>query len=150
MKCPYCGHAETRVTDSRIISGGSQVRRRRECEKCHARFSTYEQRELTHFFVKKKKGAREPYRREKLEAGIRKELEKGPFSEAAIQRLITSIEQEITKEGKRVIPSSLIGKAVLRHLRELDDVAYIRFASVYLDFKSIKGFDREIKKLTKR
>ncbi|MBI4128914.1 MAG: transcriptional repressor NrdR, partial [Parcubacteria group bacterium] len=147
MHCPFCGHRATGVTDSRLASDGAIVRRRRQCPQCHARFSTYETRELLKFQVRKKNRTLEPYSREKLEMGIRKALEKRPISEERIRRLISSIEHAITHEGKRVIPSANIGKAVMEHLRAVDEVAYIRFASVYRDFKSVRGFDREIKKL---
>ncbi len=150
MWCPFCGSVHTSVTDSRIILDGAVVRRRRKCLKCGSRFSTHEKRELLKFSVRKKGGNAEPYISEKLETGIRKALEKRPVSEEKIKRLVIRVEEEIARAGKRVIPSAVIGKTVMNHLRALDDVAYIRFASVYQDFKSVKGFDKEIRKLTKR
>lgn len=150
MKCPFCGYYDTRVIDSRPAAEGSDIRRRRHCIKCEARFTTYETRELANFLVEKKSGRREPYSREKLELGIRKALEKRPATEADIRGLLGKIEEEITKNNPKVLASSVIGQAVMRNLRALDEVAYIRFASVYKDFQTAKGFENEIRKLQKR
>ncbi len=150
MKCPFCSSTDTRVLDSRSAFEGLAIRRRRFCSKCETRFSTWEERELANFLVIKKNGGKEPYSREKLEVGLRKALEKRPISGEEFQELVLSIERDISHGRKKEIPSNLIGKTTLLRLKKIDPVAYLRFASVYLDFKSIKGFDREIKKLIKR
>lgn len=150
MKCPFCDSSDTRVLDSRVAFNGLAVRRRRFCEKCKTRFSTWEERELVNFTVIKKGGSKEPYSREKLESGLHKALEKRPISEEEFQELVLSVERDISHGRKGEVPSNFIGKIILTRLKKFDPVAYLRFASVYLDFKSIKGFDREIKKFIKR
>lgn len=150
MKCPSCGFLETKVTNSRLSTDAEAVRRRRECERCSFRFTTYEEREPIHFFVKKKNGSAEPYQRLKLESGIRKALEKRPVSEDKIKQLVIAIEQEFVSADAQVVESAAIGEAVLKHLASLDKVAYVRFASVYKEFKTMTGFLREIQRLAKR
>ena len=149
MQCPVCGTEDTKVVDSRIIENGAAIRRRRKCPNCDHRFSTLEHVELLRLMVVKKDGWREPYQREKLEGGIRKALEKRPVPEARVRELITAIERDLQTEGEDEIPSRAIGSAVIRRLRELDEVAYIRFASVYKSFKDAETFGVELKRLKK-
>lgn len=150
MRCPACSADETKVVDSRDVEGGAAVRRRRECLKCEHRFSTYEQVELPRLIVVKKDGRREPYHREKLEGGIRKALEKRPVPERRVREVLASIERDIQARGEEEVSSRVIGEAVMRHLRELDEVAYIRFASVYKAFRDTDTFEAELKRLRGR
>ncbi len=147
MHCPFCGYGETKVIDSRDIKDGKAIRRRRECEKCQARFSTYEEVEIMRFAVVKKDGRKEDYNRGKIEIGIRKALEKRPVSEDKIQWIVGDIEYEIQSRESQEIASKEIGKIVLKKLKELDEVAYLRFASVYKDFKNADSFVREAEKI---
>lgn len=147
MHCPVCGAGDTKVVDSRSVESGSAIRRRRECPQCDHRFSTLEQVELLRLVVVKKDGRREPYQREKLEGGIRKALEKRPVPEARVRELVTAIERDLQTEGEDEITSRTIGATVMRRLRELDEVAYIRFASVYKSFKDAETFGAELKRL---
>lgn len=147
MKCPFCNHEETKVTDSRETLEGRAIRRRRECEKCHARFSTYEQAELFRVSVIKKDGRREPYERRKIEVGLRKAFEKRPMSEDRLALLLGEIEYTIAEKAKKnQIGSRDIGTIVLDKLKNVDEVAYIRFASVYQSFGSARGFRRVLEK----
>jgi transcriptional repressor NrdR len=148
MVCPFCAHLETKVIDSRETGDGKVIRRRRECLKCQKRFSTYEQLELLNFAVIKKNGNKEEYKREKLESGIRKALEKRPLEDKKIEEAIDEIEYNLYLKGNCEIQSKEIGKLVLEKLRELDDVAYLRFASVYKGFGSAETFVKEAEKLT--
>lgn len=150
MRCPSCQAEETKVLDSRVVEGGAAVRRRRECLKCSHRFSTYEQVELPRLVVVKKDGRREPYRREKLEGGVRKALEKRPVPERRVREVIAAIERSIQAHGEDEVPSRLIGEAVMRALKDLDEVAYIRFASVYKAFRDADTFEEELKRLRRR
>lgn len=160
MICPFCGNNENKVTDSRDTNDGKAIRRRRECEKCHSRFSTYEEVEIMRLTVIKKDGRKEDYNRKKIESGIRKSLEKRPVNEEKIQKMLGDIEYEIqssnairqcqTESGKVCeITSREIGKIVLSKLKEIDDVAYLRFASVYKSFGSAESFKKEAEKITK-
>ncbi|MFH1508681.1 MAG: transcriptional regulator NrdR [bacterium] len=148
MKCPTCQQGETKVIDSRAINNFS-IRRRRECLDCGARFSTVEDIEILNLAVVKRNGDREPYLRQKLEIGIRRACEKRPFSEDEVQNLINTIEHDIQNEDSNEIKSKRIGEIVMNRLREKDQVAYIRFASVYKDFKDVESFEKEIKVLSK-
>ena len=148
MLCPFCGHSETKVVDSRDTNDGKVTRRRRECEKCHARFSTYEEVEILRLAVIKKDGSRQDYNREKIETGIRKALEKRPVNEDKIEKLLGDIEYEIQSRENCEIASKEIGKIVLEKLKEIDDVAYLRFASVYKSFGSAESFKKEAEKIT--
>jgi len=148
MVCPFCAHLETKVIDSRETGDGKVIRRRRECLKCQKRFSTYEQLELLNFAVIKKNGNKEEYKREKLENGIKKALEKRPIEDKKIEEAIDEIEYNLHLKGNCEIQSKEIGKLVLEKLRELDDVAYLRFASVYKGFGSAETFVKEAEKLT--
>jgi transcriptional repressor NrdR len=147
MICPFCGHSETKVVDSRDTNDGKAIRRRRECEKCQARFSTYEEMEIMKMTVIKRDGNKQDYDRGKVAVGIRKALEKRPISEDKIEKLIGDIEYEIQAKESSEITSKDIGKIVLEKLKEIDDVAYLRFASVYKDFKSTDSFRKEMEKM---
>ncbi|MCX6750739.1 MAG: transcriptional regulator NrdR [Candidatus Pacearchaeota archaeon] len=145
MNCPYCEHKESRVTDKRSSPEG--IRRRRECLKCKKRFTTYERIERSDLYVIKKDGRREKFEIKKLEAGIERALEKRPVSQEKIKKMIGEIDEQIRKIGKKEIKSSVIGELVMKKLKKLDDVAYIRFASVYRQFKDINDFKQEMKGL---
>lgn len=146
MNCPICRNS-TKVTNSRDADHGKAIKRRRLCAGCGRRFTTYERIELLGLEVLKRDGSKEPYYRHKLELGIRKALEKRPFPEERLQRLVASIENTIFNLEKDVISSEQIGQIVLSHLKEADSVAYLRFASVYRNFRTPKAFEREIQKL---
>ncbi len=144
MNCPFCNNTETKVIDSRETNEGKITRRRRECLKCSSRFSTYEEIELLRLSVIKKNGTRVEYDKSKIEAGIRKALEKRPINEEKISQFIGEIEYEIRTKEKPEITSREIGKIILKKLRLLDEVAYVRFASVYKSFGSIESFKKEL------
>lgn len=144
MECPYCG-GPSKVTDKRKSPEG--IRRRRECRRCRKRFTTYEKLSRGDFYVIKKDGRREKYSREKLEAGIERAFEKRPVAKEKIQKMINEIEEQLGKRGKKEIHSSLIGEMVMKKMKRLDNIAYIRFASVYRDFQDIKDFKKELKEL---
>ncbi|MDP4008912.1 MAG: transcriptional regulator NrdR [bacterium] len=146
MRCPICQNT-TKVTNSRGADQGKAIRRRRLCISCKRRFTTYERIELLGLEVEKRNDMREPYYRHKLELGIRKALEKRPCTEDQFQKLVSSVENEIFNLEKDIISSEQIGKIVLSHLKEFDKVAYIRFASVYRNFRSPRAFEREAQKL---
>jgi len=145
MNCPYCLHKETKVTDKRESPEG--VRRRRECLKCKKRFTTYERISREDICVIKKDSRREKFNREKLESGIHRAFEKRPIPKEKIDKIINEIEEEIRKKGKKEIKTSEIGEIVMKKMKKIDNVAYIRFASVYRDFQDINDFKQEIKKL---
>ncbi len=147
MLCPYCSHAETKVTDKR--DGGGITRRRRECLKCSRRFSTKESVEQDEIKVIKKNGQREPFDREKIKRGIMKACEKRPVSDEKIEMMINKVEGKI-RTGEKEVKSTLIGELVSKELKKADKVAYIRFASVYRDFADVSDFKKEIKELIKR
>jgi len=146
MECPYCHHIETKVTDSRD-TGTLSIRRRRECLKCNKRFTTYEYIELTPIYVKKKDGRLEKFDRNKIKNGIMKALEKRPIDSERIEEIIVSIEEKIRRIGKEEIESKEIGEFVMNKLKEVDHVAYIRFASVYRSFTDLSSFEKEVKNL---
>ncbi|MEP7162766.1 MAG: transcriptional regulator NrdR [Candidatus Moraniibacteriota bacterium] len=147
MKCPFCNHEDTKVVDSRETLEGRAIRRRRECLKCEARFSTYEQAELFRVSVLKKDGRREPYERKKIQNGLRKAFEKRPMTEERLEQLMGEIEYTIAEKAKKnIIGSREIGNIVLDKLKTIDEVAYIRFASVYQSFGSARGFRRVLEK----
>ena len=147
MKCPYCAHTKSKVTDKRPSQEG--IRRRREClnPKCKKRFTTYEHIEKSDLYVIKKDGRREKFLREKVESGVSKAFEKRPVSQEKIQEMINEIEEGIRKMGKKEIKSSVIGEMIMKKMRKIDKVAYIRFASVYRDFEDIKDFKEVIKEV---
>jgi transcriptional repressor NrdR len=150
MRCPHCGTIEDKVIESRSLANGDSVRRRRECLSCGYRFTSYEKIDERQFMVVKRDGRREPFDREKLEKGVVRALEKRPFSQMQIENLVNEIEDTtaIKSAGSREISSSRIGDEVLIRLRDLDKVAYIRFASVYKNFEDIEEFVKEIHKVT--
>lgn len=150
MKCPSCGHLENKVVDSRLGKDGEVVRRRRECLRCTRRFTTYEK--LEEFFpqVIKKDGRREPFDRQKILVGIDKACEKRPISVERKEELVEKIESLLVESGEKEIPSTFIGENIMRELHELDEVAYVRFASVYRSFKDINEFMAELKELLNR
>ncbi|MEF8848418.1 MAG: transcriptional regulator NrdR [Candidatus Thermoplasmatota archaeon] len=149
MKCPYCNNLETKVTDSRD-TGDISIRRRRECLKCNRRFTTYEYIEMSPVYVIKKDNSREKFDRTKIKKGIMKATEKRPISTEKIEKITESIEEKIRRNGGEEISSSKIGEYVMDSLKKLDEVAYIRFASVYRSFTDITSFEKEIKKLIKQ
>jgi transcriptional repressor NrdR len=149
MNCPFCNHKETKVVDSRETNEGKITRRRRECLQCSARFSTYEEVEILHITVVKKDGTRQEYDKSKIENGIRKALIKRPVSEEKIVKLLGDIEYEIHATEKSEIGTREIGKIILTKLKEVDEVAYVRFASVYKSFGSIESFKKELDMLDK-
>ena len=149
MNCPYCNNIETKVTDSRD-TGNYSIRRRRECLKCNRRFTTYEHIEMSPIYVIKKNGSREKFDRNKIKKGIEKALEKRPISIEKIEEMLDTIEEKIRRYGKEEIESKIIGEFVMDALRETDQVAYIRFASVYRSFTDVTSFEKEVKNLIKQ
>lgn len=147
MRCPSCAHDDSKVLDSRPTNDGSAIRRRRECIKCGFRFSTQEEMEILDLTLIKRDGRREPYMREKIESGMRKAFEKRPLSRDDFHALISGIEQDIQKLGKQEVNSKEVGSIVMRRIKAKDQVAYIRFASVYRQFADVEEFVREAKKL---
>ncbi|MDI6829820.1 MAG: transcriptional regulator NrdR [Actinomycetota bacterium] len=150
MKCPFCGFPDSKVIDSRSADGGQVIRRRRACKGCGKRFTTFERFEQFPVAVIKRSGDKEPYRKEKILVGLRKAFEKRPVTSQQIEDLATEIEAELRSEGKSEIPSSAIGMAVLRKLKEVDEVAYLRFASVYKEFKDLSEFQSELGQLLEK
>jgi transcriptional repressor NrdR len=149
MWCPFCNHDDTRVVDSRITGDGMQIRRRRECANCVSRFNTYESPELKAPRVIKTDGIREAFSEEKLRNGMLRALEKRPVKTREVERAIRTLLKEIRSVEESEIPSSLIGEWVMRELSQLDQVAYVRFASVYRRFEDIQAFRDEIERLEK-
>ncbi len=149
MKCPFCGHPEDKVIDSRAAEKGDVIRRRRECEQCARRFTTYERIEDVLPTVVKKDGRREPFDRQKLVRGLRIACNKRPVSVERIELAADAIEREAQESERREISASELGDRVMNHLRELDEVAYVRFASVYRSFRDIDQFLTELGKLVK-
>ncbi|MCH7568130.1 MAG: transcriptional repressor NrdR [Nanoarchaeota archaeon] len=147
MLCPFCSHSETKVTDKR--DAGRITRRRRECLKCSKRFSTHEKVEWSEIKVIKKDGKREPFSREKIKIGFMKACEKRPVNEERIEKMLNFIEEKVRKRGKE-INTSVIGDLVSKELKKVDKVAYIRFASVYMDFTDISDFKKEVRGLLKK
>lgn len=150
MKCPSCHNSDTSVMDSRLTDEGLAIRRRRLCDKCGYRFSTVEEVEILNLTVIKRDERREPYSREKMESGIRKALEKRPITPEAFKKLIGQIERDIQVRGRLEISSHLIGEMVMKRLQRVDEVAYIRFASVYRQFQDVQTFKRELNQLLKK
>jgi transcriptional repressor NrdR len=141
MRCPACGHDQSRVTDSRTVQNGASIRRRRECETCGRRFTTYERLEESLPMIVKRDGRREPYNRDKLLHGLRLACRKRPVSTRDVEALADSVERTLAKLDKGEVNSALLGDRVMDGLRALDQIAYIRFASVYLSFDDIASFD---------
>lgn len=149
MRCPYCHFEETKVIDSREIKQGKIIRRRRECEKCKFRFSTHEELELLNLVVKKRDGHKEPYNRDKIIRGVELACEKRPLKSEDILKIISQVEQELQNLGKTEVESRIIGNFVIKYLKDFDEVAYLRFTSVYKNFKDANGFKKEIERLKK-
>jgi transcriptional repressor NrdR len=149
MKCPYCQDLDNRVIDSRLTKDGHTIRRRRVCEKCSRRFTTYERVEEMLPMVVKKDGRREVYDRAKVLAGLKKACEKRPVGIELIDQTVDRIEQSLQERGEKEIPSSVIGESIMRELHKLDQVAYVRFASVYREFKDANEFMHELQELMK-
>lgn len=147
MKCPFCGEDDTRVIDSRPADENSSIRRRRQCDKCQKRFTTYERVEAIPLVVIKKDDNREEYDRGKIEKGVFKSCHKRPVSVSEMKAMIDRVEGEIYRMEEREIKSSYIGELVMKHLEELDEVAYVRFASIYREFKDVDTFMEELKKI---
>ncbi|HEX7038022.1 MAG TPA: transcriptional regulator NrdR [Pseudomonadales bacterium] len=148
MHCPFCGADDTKVIDSRLVADGSSVRRRRECQSCSERFTTFETAELVMPRVVKRDGTREPFDEDKLRRGMTRALEKRPVSVEEVERAISRIMHNLRSTGERELPSLAVGEEVMRELRRMDGVAYVRFASVYRDFQDVSEFEKEIRSLT--
>jgi transcriptional repressor NrdR len=149
MKCPSCGDMDTRVVDSRSAKEGIEIRRRRQCDSCSYRFTTYEHAEQSLPHVIKKDNRREPWNREKILRGLAKAVEKRPISIEEIEKLADSIADDVRASSEGEISSTVIGEHIMSHLRELDEVAYVRFASVYRSFKDVGEFMSEVTELVK-
>ncbi len=147
MKCPFCGDTESRVVDSRISKDAESIRRRRECLECKKRFTTSERGEETLPLIVKKDSRREPFDRQKIFSGLKRACEKRPISVDILEKIVTRIEQSLIESGEREVKSSVVGEKVMEELYNLDGVAYVRFASVYREFKDINQFMKELKDL---
>ncbi len=147
MLCPYCRNYNSKVLDKRETMGEEVIRRRRECLKCKGRFTTYERVETLNITVIKKDGRKEPYMREKLKAGLVKAFEKRPVKSEDIEKIVNSIEAELRKKKKKQISTKAIGEIVIKKLKKRDEVAYLRFTSVYRSFQDAKSFEKELKTL---
>lgn len=147
MKCPYCSHPDTRVIDSRPADDGNSIRRRRSCDVCGKRFTTYEKVETIPLIIIKKDNSREQYDRAKIEAGVLRACYKRPVSADEIQKTINEVETAVFNREEKEIPSSVVGEIVMDKLKSLDEVAYVRFASVYREFKDVNTFMDEIRKI---
>ncbi len=147
MKCPFCGHENTRVIDSRPADDNNSIRRRRVCDECDKRFTTYEKVETIPLIIIKKDNNRETYDRSKIEAGVLLACHKRPISAGQIEKLVDEVETEVFKLEEKEVPSQAVGEFVMEKLKNLDMVAYVRFASVYREFKDINTFMDELKKV---
>lgn len=150
MRCPYCGVEEDKVVDSRVAEEGRAIRRRRECLGCTRRYTTFERPEEVPLLVVKRNGAEEPFERDKIVAGLISACKNRPVTEAEIDSLAEDVEEAMRADTRRPIPSAEIGREVLERLRNLDEVAYLRFASVYKDFQELDDFERELGLLLKK
>ena len=140
MRCPYCGHAESQVKDSRPSEDGAAIRRRRMCPECEGRFTTFERVQLRELTILKRSGRRTPFERDKLARSISIAIRKRPLDPDVVERMISSIVRQLESKGETELPSSAIGELVMKHLKVLDDVAYVRYASVYRDFRETQDF----------
>jgi transcriptional repressor NrdR len=147
MKCPFCNHENTRVIDSRPAEDNNSIRRRRICDDCGKRFTTYEKIETIPLIIIKKDNNREAYDRSKIEGGVLRACHKRPVSAVQITQLVDEVENELSSRGDKEIPSDVIGELVMNKLKDLDAVAYVRFASVYREFKDVNTFMDELKKV---
>lgn len=150
MKCPFCGHADTQVKDSRPSEDGLAIRRRRYCPECNSRFTTFERVQLRELTVLKKNGERRIFDRDKLARSVNLALRKRPVTPEQIEQLITRITQKLESAGESEIPTAMVGKIVMEELKKTDSVAYIRFASVYRDFREAKDFEDIVEELDKK
>lgn len=146
MKCPFCGAADTSVLESRTSEDGSSIRRRRECRKCGKRFTTTEAVKRSFLWVIKKDGRREVFEKEKIKTGILRAIEKRPVSLDLVDDIVDQVEREMLRSEKQEIPSRVIGNAVLKRLKKVDKVAWLRFASVYLEFEDLSDFEKLIER----
>ena len=147
MKCPFCSYRDSRVIDSRAVEDGTSIRRRRECPDCGRRFTTYEKYEETPLVVSKKDGRRELFDAKKLLGGLLKAFEKRPVPYEKVQDIADSVERELRMNGESEVESSRIGERVMQHLEETDQIAYVRFASVYRQFAEVKNFMQELERI---
>lgn len=148
MHCPFCNAVDTKVIDSRLVAEGNQVRRRRECITCAERFTTFESAELVMPRLVKQNGEREPFNEDKLRSGMLRALEKRPVSAEQVEEAISRINHKLRASGEREVPSKMVGELVMEELRRLDEVAYVRFASVYRSFKDLNEFREEIDRIS--
>jgi transcriptional repressor NrdR len=142
MKCPFCGHAESQVKDSRPSEDGAAIRRRRMCPECEGRFTTFERVQLRELTILKRSGRRTPFDRDKLARSVAIAIRKRPIDPEQVERTISAIVRQLESMGETELPSSAIGELVMKHLKQLDDVAYVRYASVYRDFRETSDFAR--------
>jgi len=149
MKCPFCGFLEDKVVDSREAKDGDAIRRRRECLQCSRRFTSYERIDEIPYMVVKKDGKREIFERNKILAGLLRACEKRPISSSQLESIVDSVEKNVQDSTDRELPTSEMGKIIMRRLKELDKVAYVRFASVYLEFEDVSEFMTELKNLVR-
>ena len=147
MHCPFCSAVDTKVIDSRLVSDGHQVRRRRECLACHERYTTFESAELVMPRIVKRDGSREPFNEDKMRNGLMRALEKRPVSIEQVELSINKVKSELRATGEREISSEMLGNVIMGQLKDLDKVAYVRFASVYRSFEDIREFGEEIARL---
>ncbi|HJY98454.1 MAG TPA: transcriptional regulator NrdR [Patescibacteria group bacterium] len=146
MKCPFCGTSNTSVLESRTVEDGAAIRRRRQCDKCDKRFTTFEKVKGNFLWVIKKDGRREPFDKEKIKRGILRAVLKRPVSIGQVEEVIEDVEREMLRREEAEIPTHIIGNAILRRLRKIDKVAWLRFASVYLEFEDLSDFEKAIEK----
>jgi len=146
MKCPFCGEIDNQVLESRSVEDGKAIRRRRECNKCGKRFTTYEKVKENFLWVVKKDKRREPFDKEKVRRGILRAVEKRPISMETVNKIVDQVEREMMKKTHEEISSRVIGNAIMRRLRKIDRVAWLRFASVYLEFDDLKDFEKAIRR----
>ena len=144
MKCPFCGKIDSQVLESRNVDEGVSIRRRRECSKCGKRFTTFEKIKDNVLWVIKKDGKREPFDREKIKRGILRAIQKRPVSLDLVEDVVDEIEREMLRQEEQEIPSKKIGNAILKKLKKIDKVAWLRFASVYLEFEDLRDFEKAI------
>lgn len=147
MKCPFCGKDNTRVVDSRPVGDNTAIRRRRLCDSCGKRFTSFEKVEMLPLMVIKKDNSRAPFDRNKIESCILRACHKRPVSMEQVRAIVDEVENEVLGSGEREVPSSAIGESVMRHLKKLDEVGYVRFASVYREFKDVDSFLKELRML---
>lgn len=148
MKCPFCANTSSQVLESRTVEDGKSIRRRRKCEHCSKRFTTYERAKNSVLWVIKKDGKREPFDREKVRRGILRAIEKRPVSLDLVDEIVNRVEREMLRKEKQEIPSKAIGTAIMRKLKKADKVAWLRFASVYMEFEDLDDFEKAITKIT--